>query len=382
MACLHLTMLVPISLSLLSVFFLISVKTGFGMEDGGTCRAACVENDCVTVNLERMDFKSSEETCQDRNGELMAFQFGAAERILKTLLDGVYGSFWIGLRLPDGACSNLSAPLRGYQWTAGNLHRSFLPSPSTWKDSVKVCSPHCVSLSDDQKWTERPCSDETDGFLCKTKHKDACQAQELSDSSFFVSPDGCSDAPCEQKCKDVEGGYKCSCFDGYAPNSQDPHLCQLHCQQEKCPAMCNGGLCFCPEGFIRSENFCEDIDECEMQECDQVCENSFGGFTCSCWEGFILSDKGRCIPAEEYEGFTITAPVLRVFITPATNNTLKVSSASASGFLWIWICTAVVVVVCIFVVRYCVVRRHKRSEHNLQQRSVDHDNNVWSVNST
>lgn len=371
MGCLHLTAFVPVSLVLVS-FILTSVKTEAGRVDAGACTAACVGNDCVTLNLDRVDFKSAEETCRDRNGELMAFQSEGAESALETLLRGAYGDLWIGLRLPGGVCSNLSAPLRGYQWTTGGLSRSFFPSSSTWRDGVEVCSPRCVSLSDDHRWTERPCSDAVDGFLCKTNHRDACQAQGLSDPRSFVSPQGCSDGPCEHKCTAAPGGYTCSCFDGYIPNSQDPHQCQLHCPTERCPLHCDRtGLCFCPDGFLRSENFCEDIDECAMNECDQECENTLGSYTCSCWEGFTLRDKGRCVKAKEHEGSTVTPPI----VTPALNSTLKISSTSSNTFLWIWICIAVVVVVCVFVLRYFVVKRQERRELDAQ-RPASHVDNV------
>ncbi|XP_076017102.1 uncharacterized protein cd93 [Genypterus blacodes] len=373
MGCLRLSAaFVPLS-CILTSFILTSVRSGVGTVDAPTCRAACVENDCVTVHLDRVDFKSAEERCREGNGELMAFQCEGAEKMLETLLHGVYGDLWIGLRLPGGVCSNVSAPLRGYQWTTGGQHRSFLPSSSTWKDGVEVCSPHCVSLSHDGKWTERLCSDLLHGFLCKTNHQHACQAQELSDPSFFLSTQRCSNFPCQHKCTDVRGGYTCSCRDGYIPQSQDPHLCQLHCPKQRCPVDCDrDGLCFCPSGFVRSDDFCVDYDECSMQNCDQECKNSFGSYICICREGFKLQDKGRCVPAKGLKGSTTAPPI----ITAAVNSTMKVSTSSTGTFLWIWICVAVAVVVCIFVIRYCVVKRLERQEYNSRQRPATHMDNM------
>lgn len=337
------------------------------MKQTGTCRPVCTGNDCITVNQDRVDFKTAEEACHERNGHLMTLQPDTDESILNSVSQELFGNFWIGLRLPAGACSNLSAPLRGYEWTSASTQRNFIPSISTWKDSITVCSPHCVSLSNDLKWTERQCSDKTDGYLCRTKHKDACPVQELSDLRVFQSSIGCSTFPCEHECKDVQGGYTCSCRKGYIPDSKDPRQCKLHCGEQRCPVICDGNdrtTChaICPDGFLRVDNFCVDINECDMHQCDQDCKNTFGSFVCSCQKGFVLKDQVKCRKADGTEGFVIT--------TPANSNTMKPSSASAGGFLWVWIVVTVAVVVLIFAVRFYVVRRQKRREQNSIQQST------------
>lgn len=364
MAYLKMNVFVPVkvmSLTILSVIFLFSMKAGVCLKQTGTCRPFCAGNNCITVNQDRVDFKTAEETCHDRNGELMTFQSETDDSILDILSQEFFGNFWIGLRLLPGACSNLSAPLRGYEWTSVGMHRNFMPSFSTWKDTIKVCSPRCVSFSNDHKWMERLCSDKSDGFLCKTNHKDACQAQEIS---VFQSSKGCSDGPCEHICKDVKGGYICSCFKGYIPDSKDARQCTMHCAEEKCPAICDADdMCFCPEGFIRNANFCEDIDECVMNACDQECKNTIGGFLCSCQEGFILKDQDRCISVED-ENFVITTPHKGFMKPTAKNTTLKGSSASAGSFILLWIFIAVAVIVLICVVWFYVVKRQKRREQS------------------
>ncbi|XP_071327429.1 complement component C1q receptor-like [Trachinotus anak] len=364
MACFKVTMTF-----FMSIVFLFSVTKGFGMKQTGICRPVCTGSDCVTVNQGRVDFGTAEEACRVMNGELMKLQPQTDDRILNSLRQELFGNFWIGLRLPAGACSNLSAPLRGYEWTSGGTHGSFIPSFSTWKDSVEVCAPHCVSLSNDLKWTERLCSDKTDGYLCRTNHKDACQTQELSDSNVFRDSQGCSAGPCQHQCKDIKGGYICSCFKGYKPDSKDPKQCKMYCETQTCPMICqsDGNSCSCPHGYIQNEGVCEDIDECEMRECEQGCKNSFGSFVCSCEEGFVLTVEGHCIKAEKPESFAITEG----FVKPAANNnTLKASSAPVGGFLWIWIFVAVAVVVLMFVVRFYVVKRQKRREQNSNQQTT------------
>lgn len=321
---------------LMSVVFWL-LKTGFCMKQTRTCRPFCTGSDCITLTQDRVDFRTAEEACWNRNGQLVTFHPETDEIILDILSQELLGNFWIGLSLPAGTCSNLSTPLRGYEWSSG-IHGSFIPTSGTWKDSVQVCSPRCVSISDDQKWTERLCSDKTDGFLCRTKHKDACQAQELTGPNVFQSSESCKSGPCEHTCLDVKDGYICSCFEGYIPDSKEPWRCKLHCAQQKCPLVCDRdmGLCYCPDGFIKSELFCEDIDECSMDRCEQECENTFGSFVCSCTEGFVLKDEVKC---------TSTTPVVLGVVKTGGNNTLRGSSSSAVGFLWMWIFVLVAAVV-------------------------------------
>ncbi|XP_068194589.1 complement component C1q receptor-like [Antennarius striatus] len=350
------------------LIFVLSVKMCFCMLQTGICRPICTGSDCITLNKDRVDFNAAEGACHHRNGELVTFQPEMETNILDILSQELNGDFWIGLRLPAGACSNLSAPLRGYEWTSSHVQTGFTPSSSTWKDSVKVCSPRCVSLSLDGKWVERLCSDKTEGYLCRTTHKHACQAQELSESHVFQSSEGCKPGPCQHDCTDVKGGYKCSCFKGYIPDSRDPRQCKLHCSQKRCPVICdNPNQCFCPDGFLNSDTICEDIDECSMDSCDQDCKNTFGSFVCSCAEGFVLKNEVRCIKS---------APSAKGTVQPAANNnTLKASSATAGSFLWIWICVVVAVIVFIFVLRLYVVKRQKQREQNSnQQPAVPADN--------
>lgn len=292
----------------------------------------------------------------------MTFQSEAGEKILDALSQELQGDFWIGLRLPAGACSNLSAPMRGYKWTTAGAHSSFIPSSTTWRDTRVVCSPHCVSLSSDHKWTERPCEVKTDGYLCAAKYGDACHELELSEATFFSDSEDCSDAPCEQVCSGVKGRFICSCYRGFKPDSRNPRQCKMHCGQKICPAMCDkntGESCECPFGFLAVNKICEDIDECSMGYCPQDCQNTFGSFVCSCKEGFVLKGEDKCVNA---------TPVIEGIAKPASNNsTLGVSSAATGGFIWIWIVTAVAVVVLVFVIRFYVVRRQNRHEQSLVQ---------------
>lgn len=340
---------------LVLVFLFLSVEMGFCLEQKGTCTAFCIDSDCITLNQNRVDFKTAEEACRGRNGELLTFRRENDEKILDILAEEMFGDLWIGLHLPANTCSNLSAPLRGYEWISNSSHRSSNPPISYWKDNIQVCSPHCVSLSNNQKWMERLCSDKADGFMCRTKRKDACHMQGSSDRGVFIpSSERCSRFPCEGVCTDAKGGYICSCSDGFIPGRQDPKSCKPHCPQEKCTAHCDRhNQCDCPEGFILSVKICQDIDECVMGYCEQGCLNTFGSYKCYCREGFTLEQQFKCIKN----------PVTVSVVKPAvSNNTMKEASAPTGGFLWVWIFIAVAVVVLIVVIRFCVVKRQKHRE--------------------
>ncbi|XP_042357317.1 complement component C1q receptor [Plectropomus leopardus] len=371
MACSQLIAFVPMKMMIILIFS--SVKTGFGVQQAAVCRPFCTGTDCITVNQHRVDFQSAEEACHDSKGELLTLQSEEDENTVKILSQKLFGDFWIGLRLPAATCSNLSAPLRGYKWTSTGVY-SFNPASSTWKESVKLCSPSCVSFSKNQKWTERLCSDKTDGYLCKTKHKDACRAQALSEPNVIQSSKGCSGEPCEHTCTAVKGGYICSCFKGYIPDSKSPERCKIHCAQEKCPAVCVRHTdCSCPDGYLLNYTSCIDIDECSSEQCDHGCRNTFGSFVCSCREGFVLKNQVKCVKAKSSKSLVVTTPVVvSVNQAAANNHTLSGSTAP----LWIWILVVVAVVVFIVVMRFYVVQRQKHRELNSGQRSAAPMDNI------
>lgn len=377
MTCLQPTVFLPVKVTTWTTLtvFLLSLMAGFGQT--GACRPFCAGNYCMTLNQDRMDFKSAEEACQDRSGELMTFQTKTDKNIFDAFTEELHGNFWIGLCLPAGTCSNLSAPLRDYKWTSGSVLSSFIPTSFTWTDNIQVCSPHCVSLSSDRQLTERLCSDRTDGYLCKMKHKDACQTRRL-ESPVFQSAKGCSAFPCEHHCTDIKGGYKCSCFRGYIPDRNDPHLCRIFCSEQKCPAVCQrhaDSSCFCPDGFLMvpdgTRNVCEDIDECSHGWCDQKCKNTFGGFVCSCGEGFVLNNQVKCIKAAHNGSTVVATPTAIGSVRPAANNTFTGSSAAAGGFIWVWIFLSLAVIVLIIVIRFYVVRNQRNRGQNVSQQSTE-----------
>ncbi|KAM6912284.1 thrombomodulin-like [Xenentodon cancila] len=362
-----------------SVVLLLSFIPGFGLKQTESCRPFCSKDDCITVNRHSVDFRTAEEACRVNKGELLSFQSKTDKQIFDILRKESLGNFWIGLRLQAGACSNLSTPLRGYEWLSGDKNRTFIHFFNTWAQSTKLCSPHCIALSNDQKLTERQCSDKADGYLCKTKLKDACLAQNVAVPIIFQSSAGCKSGPCEHICTNVMGGYKCSCFQGYIPDRVNPRRCKMYCAKEKCPSICENkgeGPCYCPDGFLLSDDICQDINECEMSDCDQDCRNTFGSFVCSCWEGFVLKGEVKCTKALESDRFLTGTPVSEFVKPAAKNNTLKNASAPAGVFLWIWVVVAVAVLVSVFVIRFYVMERQRRREQRSNQQSAAPGDNI------
>uniref|UniRef100_A0A1A8BHY8 CD93 molecule n=2 Tax=Nothobranchius kadleci TaxID=1051664 RepID=A0A1A8BHY8_NOTKA len=335
---------------LVSVLVLLLPDPGLGSRRAGPCLPVCSGGECITVNRDRVDFKTAEEACRNQTGVLLTLQSQNHQRIFEVLTKQAFGNFWIGLRLPSGSCSDLSVPLRGYEWTSGDPNGTYIPSK--WTAEAELCSPRCVSLSY-QRWEERFCSDHLDGFLCRSEQKFACRGEDRT----FKSSAGCRSGPCEQQCSDVGGGFKCSCVRGYRTDLLDPRRCRQFCGEGSCPALCEGERCSCPDGFVLSGRTCEDVDECEMGQCSGGCVNSFGSFMCFCPEGFRLHNEVRCVPVRPAGSSTTPAaePVSK-------NGTLKVSTVPKGVFLWIWVVVAVTLVASVVLIRFYVVKRQKRNQ--------------------
>ncbi|XP_055612398.1 fibrillin-1 [Uranotaenia lowii] len=119
---------------------------------------------------------------------------------------------------------------------------------------------------------------------------------------------------CTQACLNFEGGYRCSCFDGFEPSHGDSKSCvdvdECSQNQAGCDHTCHntpGSFhCSCHSGYRLSENgkSCVDINECEHRNgnCSHICINLLGGYQCACPQGqYLMEDQHLCDFVNECE---------------------------------------------------------------------------------
>ncbi|KAK7092485.1 hypothetical protein V1264_008223 [Littorina saxatilis] len=186
----------------------------------------------------------------------------------------------------------------------------------------RVSSGQCVQSSS----TQNICSNSGCSQGCKVVQDPATNtnvARCFCPSGYDLDPtdnkacedhDECQDSVCAQKCNNTQGGFNCSCYNGFQLNS-DQRTCN------PCPSLqygpecahtclCNGrGLdchsvtgCVCQKGWTGSQ--CQDdVNECEDNPdvCGegQVCTNTNGSYTCACQNGYAIDDDGVCQDVDE-----------------------------------------------------------------------------------
>ncbi|XP_041438282.1 epidermal growth factor-like protein 6 isoform X1 [Xenopus laevis] len=124
---------------------------------------------------------------------------------------------------------------------------------------------------------------------------------------------GLKPRPCEHRCMNTHGSYKCYCLNGYmlmpdgsCSNSRTCAManCQYGCEQVKGDIRClcpSSGLQLGPDGRT-----CIDIDECAVGKAscpiNRRCVNTFGSYYCKCQIGYELKYVNRrydCIDINE-----------------------------------------------------------------------------------
>ncbi|XP_054428879.1 thrombomodulin [Pteronotus mesoamericanus] len=128
------------------------------------------------------------------------------------------------------------------------------------------------------------CVNKQGGFECHCH-----RGYDMVNGECVESVDPCVGSNCEYQCQPLgKTDYRCVCAEGFVPNPQAPHKCQMFCNQTSCSADCdpnNPDTCQCPEGYILDEGFlCTDIDECDNGNClgADSCRNLPGSYECIC----------------------------------------------------------------------------------------------------
>ncbi|XP_051783183.1 epidermal growth factor-like protein 6 isoform X1 [Erpetoichthys calabaricus] len=129
---------------------------------------------------------------------------------------------------------------------------------------------------------------------------------------------GLKPRPCEHRCMNTHGSYKCYCLNGYmlmpdgsCANSRTCSMahCQYGCEETKGEVRClcpSTGLQLGPDGRT-----CVDVDECATGKAlcphNRRCVNTFGSYYCKCQIGYDLKYvDGRydCVDMDECAGGT------------------------------------------------------------------------------
>lgn len=314
----------------------------------------CVDGKCFVVHVNSASFDAAQLVCQEKGGHLMTVRTEKAADVLGGLLNGASGDFWLGLKYAGDQCSNSNDGLKGYRWVTGDNKTQYV----NWKSDLRVCSPLCVSVSQKVlKWTERPCNDRIEGYVCEYDNPGYCPPlstdapvsyqtlfgftakEELKEIPQFTNgtllplrtrhicvegewlkaPWNCEvlGGGCDYKCDQKGQSYTCSCQPGFeldnngvTCNKQDDDPC-AECEH-KCTRVGDAFACTCRPGFQLGADgksceeckpgfhieggVCVDDDECESAPCEHDCINTEGSYHCQCFAGFIQSmeDMNKC----------------------------------------------------------------------------------------
>ncbi|CAH1274514.1 F2 [Branchiostoma lanceolatum] len=107
------------------------------------------------------------------------------------------------------------------------------------------------------------CYEYGDDFTCSCPEEWKGKTCEIDVNECNLAKGGC-----EHTCTNFDGGFECSCLNGYQLDGDGYH--------------------------------CTDKDECgagpRYGPCQQICRNTEGSYKCSCWEGYEMDEEGfECI---------------------------------------------------------------------------------------
>ncbi|XP_046711238.1 matrilin-2 [Silurus meridionalis] len=301
----------------ISFIILISFHVGCSL------RCACTEDltHCTSIHNMQANFKTAQQFCMENGGKLLT----ETSTIIESLLFNKSGHYWIGEK---GRCLSSRKHSRGDSVT---LNRG--------EEDVE-CSSRCISVSNNRTLTEHLCEKQTDGFLCDGIQWETCWKDQSMEVQILNNK-GCGSLPCENLCTQIPRGHMCGCYKSFRPSRENPKRCEFYCESKPCKMPCSS--CECPDGFIKDETWCTDLDECmsNHNNCEQNCTNTFGSYKCSCQEGFMLEKKYKCVPLIN------PTPITASFFTPSVNYTMSHAAFSNPAE---YICLTMLIVMVILAV--------------------------------
>ncbi|XP_068719978.1 sushi, von Willebrand factor type A, EGF and pentraxin domain-containing protein 1-like [Montipora capricornis] len=145
------------------------------------------------------------------------------------------------------------------------------------------------------------------GYSLSGSNTRTCQRGAWTGSHPQCSDDNeCNNNPCNQWCKNTNGGYVCHCHKGYRLQGSTTCVDIDECSNSNggCSHTCHNSIgsfsCTCPNGMdLESERSCKDRDECAYSNggCEHSCVNTYQSFYCLCRQGYFLkADKKNCDP--------------------------------------------------------------------------------------
>uniref|UniRef100_A0A671XIK6 Thrombomodulin n=1 Tax=Sparus aurata TaxID=8175 RepID=A0A671XIK6_SPAAU len=253
----------------------------------------CVGNHCFALFQKLQDFPGARASCKSSGGQLFTYSQPDLEELLRALPRGLSGRFWLELRSAGRTTEEASARLQN-------------------------CSSVSVTEGENTEVLSGLCSESLSGYLCQYSVVEPCgHFQAGGGAQYPDSKHLCFSGiwlPAPWVCEVMNGGCERNCT---STERNTIHTCR-YCPERECPAICDRNTdnenadmqqCECPDGYIldmvNDTAVCSDIDECQHEQCDQKCENSFGGYRCLCNEGYELRKGYKCVltdDSEDYDG--------------------------------------------------------------------------------
>ncbi|XP_062326174.1 complement component C1q receptor-like [Osmerus eperlanus] len=272
----------------------------------------CTEDRCVTIHYDvssNSELKWTDGSCKDTAFYACKFYFKEMCKPLSLARQGkIYYTPPFAKNPLNEANSLNSLPIGTFaEVTCGDDSSSQIfticKAMNTWTNPGPFCTSDNQSCDLKNGGCDHFCLDvKAGGVRCECK-----DGFELgNDQVSCEAKDYCHGSPCQYQCKTSGAGFSCVCPKGLQLDKDligcvDINECQMQaCDDHDCVNTQGSYMCVCRVGYKMVGGKCHDIDECTESRCSQICLNSQGSFSCHCIAGFIASEDGHaCIDIDE-----------------------------------------------------------------------------------